>query len=257
MILGFAGAGNMAEALARGWADAEHAPDAMLFCDNGSGRARKLAERTGGEAVTTLKELALRSDAVLLAVKPNALEIVAEKLDGEARAIASVLGATSVRAPARAVSRRPGPADDADGRHRDRRGRDLPRAADARRGRGRRPAAQPLRPARPHGRDPRRPDGPGHGGDGLLARLPRDRRPEPCRSGRRGGSRPRAGVRARDRDLRRDRSSCCATTTRSRFAAPSRRRGGSTEAGLEALADAGAADAFRAAVRASLARMRG
>ena len=34
-------------------------------------------------------------------------------------------------------------------------------------------------------------------------------------------------------------------------------RGGSTEAGLEALADAGAADAFRAAVRASLARMRG
>ena len=33
--------------------------------------------------------------------------------------------------------------------------------------------------------------------------------------------------------------------------------GGSTEAGLEALADAGAADAFRAAVAASLERMRG
>jgi pyrroline-5-carboxylate reductase len=68
----------------------------MLFCDNGSGRAQKLATRTDGEAVTTLKELALRSDAVILAVKPNALEIVAEKLDGEASAIASVLGATSV-----------------------------------------------------------------------------------------------------------------------------------------------------------------
>ena len=33
--------------------------------------------------------------------------------------------------------------------------------------------------------------------------------------------------------------------------------GGSTEAGLEALADAGVGDAFQAAVRASLARMRG
>ena len=33
--------------------------------------------------------------------------------------------------------------------------------------------------------------------------------------------------------------------------------GGSTEAGLEALADAGATDAFREAVAASLRRMRG
>ncbi len=37
----------MAEALARGWADGEHGPDAMLFCDNGSGRAQELAERPG------------------------------------------------------------------------------------------------------------------------------------------------------------------------------------------------------------------
>ena len=96
MILGFAGAGNMAEALARGWADSEQRPEQMLFCDNGSGRAEKLAARTDGEAIHTLKELALRSDAVLLAVKPNALGIVAEKLNGEAKAIASVLGATSV-----------------------------------------------------------------------------------------------------------------------------------------------------------------
>ena len=34
-------------------------------------------------------------------------------------------------------------------------------------------------------------------------------------------------------------------------------RGGSTEAGLEALADAGVADGFRAAFAASLERMRG
>lgn len=96
MIIGFAGAGNMAAALAQGWADAEHGPELMLFCDAGSGRAAKLAARTGGEAVETLKELALRSDAVVLAVKPAALEIAAEKLDGESRAIASVLGATPV-----------------------------------------------------------------------------------------------------------------------------------------------------------------
>jgi pyrroline-5-carboxylate reductase len=34
-------------------------------------------------------------------------------------------------------------------------------------------------------------------------------------------------------------------------------RGGATEAGLEALADAGVADGFRSAVDASLERMRG
>jgi pyrroline-5-carboxylate reductase len=96
MIIGFAGAGNMASALAQGWAEAEHGPELMLFCDAGSGRAEKLAERTGGEALGTLKELALRSDAVVLAMKPAGLEIAAEKLDGEARAIASVLGATPI-----------------------------------------------------------------------------------------------------------------------------------------------------------------
>jgi pyrroline-5-carboxylate reductase len=94
--IGFAGAGNMAAALARGWADAEGGPEAMLFCDAGSGRAAELAERTGGEAVETLAELGRRSDAVLLAMKPGALETAAEMLDGEAKAIASVLGATSV-----------------------------------------------------------------------------------------------------------------------------------------------------------------
>jgi pyrroline-5-carboxylate reductase len=96
MKIGFAGAGNMAGALARGWARAEHGPEAMLFCDAGSGRAAKLAEETGGEAVETLAELALGSDAVVLAVKPAALERAAEGLGGAVDAVASVLGATSV-----------------------------------------------------------------------------------------------------------------------------------------------------------------
>jgi pyrroline-5-carboxylate reductase len=96
MKLGFAGAGNMAAALARGWAAAEHGPETMYFADAGSGRAAKLAEETGGEALETLGELALRSDAILLAVKPASLERAAEQLGGAGDAIASVLGATSV-----------------------------------------------------------------------------------------------------------------------------------------------------------------
>ena len=68
----------------------------MLFCDAGSGRAAALAARTGGEAVDSLAELARASDAVILAMKPGAVETAAEMLGGEAKAIVSVLGATSV-----------------------------------------------------------------------------------------------------------------------------------------------------------------
>jgi pyrroline-5-carboxylate reductase len=86
----------MAAAMARGWAGAGDGPEQMLFCDAGSGRAAKLAEATGGEAVGSLAELGLRSDAVLLAMKPAALEVAAEQLGGTADAVVSVLGATSV-----------------------------------------------------------------------------------------------------------------------------------------------------------------
>ena len=96
MRIGFVGAGNMAGALARGWASAEHRPEAMLFCDAGSGRATALAAETGGQAVDSLAELARSSDAVLLALKPAALGHAAEALAGEAKAIASVLAATPV-----------------------------------------------------------------------------------------------------------------------------------------------------------------
>ncbi|MDX6582174.1 MAG: pyrroline-5-carboxylate reductase [Solirubrobacterales bacterium] len=96
MKIGFAGAGSIATALARGWAAAEHGPEEMLFSDAGSGRAAALAEEVGGEAVGTLGELALRSDAILLAVKPAALESAAEQLGGAGDAIASVLAATPV-----------------------------------------------------------------------------------------------------------------------------------------------------------------
>ncbi len=94
MVIGFIGSGNMAAAMARGWQGAGKAsPDRMLFTDSGSGRARALADEVGGKAVDTNDELVRNSDFVVLAVKPNALEQVAEALPAP-RAVLSLLGAT-------------------------------------------------------------------------------------------------------------------------------------------------------------------
>jgi pyrroline-5-carboxylate reductase len=88
MIIGFVGSGSMAAAMARGWAGEL---EAMLFSDGGSGRARGLAEELGGEAVSNA-EIAERADLVLLAVKPDKLEEVAPQLS-EAKEVVSVLAA--------------------------------------------------------------------------------------------------------------------------------------------------------------------
>ena len=95
MKIGFAGSGNMAAALARGFAAAEPAPELMLFSDSGSGRAATLAAELGGEVRDSLEDLAADSDVLVLAVKPKALAEVAPHLQG-ARALVSVLGATTV-----------------------------------------------------------------------------------------------------------------------------------------------------------------
>jgi pyrroline-5-carboxylate reductase len=96
MRIGFVGAGNMAGAIARGWAAGEGGPDAMLFSDVDAGRAAGLAEAVGGETRGGLEELAADSDVVLLAVKPGALDDVAGELGAKAPAIVSVLAATPV-----------------------------------------------------------------------------------------------------------------------------------------------------------------
>lgn len=96
MRIGFAGAGSMAAAIARGWASGPGGPDRMLFCDAGSGRAAALAAQVDGGVSESLSALARDSDAVLLAVKPAALDTAAELLGGEADAVVSVLGATSL-----------------------------------------------------------------------------------------------------------------------------------------------------------------
>lgn len=91
MIVGFVGSGNMAAAIARGWAGEF---EQMLFSDSGSGRARQLAEELGGEAVSN-EELADRADLLVLAVKPNKLEEVAPQLSA-AKEVASVLAVVSL-----------------------------------------------------------------------------------------------------------------------------------------------------------------
>jgi pyrroline-5-carboxylate reductase len=95
MKVGFAGAGNMAGAIARGWAAAgDSGPEAMLFCDLDRERAAELAREVGGETREGLAELARETDVVVLAVKPDALEDVARELGGAAPALISVMAAT-------------------------------------------------------------------------------------------------------------------------------------------------------------------
>ena len=94
MKVGFAGAGNMAAAMARGWASGPGGPQAMLFRDVDEPRAAGLATEVGGETRAGLRELAADSDVVLLAVKPSALDAVAEELGGEAPALLSLLAVT-------------------------------------------------------------------------------------------------------------------------------------------------------------------
>lgn len=84
----------MAGAMARGWSLSGRGPEAMLFADSGSGRATELADALGGERVGTLAELAERSDLVVLAVKPKALAEAAEPIAGRVDAVISVLAAT-------------------------------------------------------------------------------------------------------------------------------------------------------------------
>jgi pyrroline-5-carboxylate reductase len=97
MIVGFVGSGSMAAAMARGW---QGEFERMLFSDSGSGSAQRLAEELGGEAATNA-EIGARADLVVLAVKPARLSDAAAGL-GEAKVIVSLLGATSLETVAAA-----------------------------------------------------------------------------------------------------------------------------------------------------------
>lgn len=83
----------MAAAMARGWAGAESGPT-MLFCDLDRQRAAAVAKEVDGETRDSLPELASDAEVVLLAVKPVALDDVAEELEHTAPALLSVMAAT-------------------------------------------------------------------------------------------------------------------------------------------------------------------
>jgi pyrroline-5-carboxylate reductase len=89
MRVGLIGAGNMARAMARGWAEP------VLVSDTGSGRAQALVDELGGQAFSSNLELARSVDAVVLCHKPYHLEAVAGEISAVAKAVISVLGGTS------------------------------------------------------------------------------------------------------------------------------------------------------------------
>jgi pyrroline-5-carboxylate reductase len=66
----------------------------MLFTDLDADRAAALASEVGGETRPALAELGGDSEAVVVAVKPNALDDVASELSGNAEAVVSVVAAT-------------------------------------------------------------------------------------------------------------------------------------------------------------------
>ena len=97
MKVGFAGAGNMAAAMARGWAGAEGGPEEMVFCDVERGHAAELADEVGGSVAEDLSELAGQAHLVVLAVKPAALDDVAAELaPAGPEALLSMLAATTL-----------------------------------------------------------------------------------------------------------------------------------------------------------------
>src|SRR3954453_13045598 len=88
-MLGLVGSGNMGRALARGGGEPVLAPD------SGSGRARKLVDEVGGEALRSNAELAERAGAVVLAHKPYQLDQVAAEAALHTDYVISVLGGVS------------------------------------------------------------------------------------------------------------------------------------------------------------------
>jgi pyrroline-5-carboxylate reductase len=87
----------MAAAMARGWAEADGGPDAMVFSDLERDRAAALADEVGGSVADELAELAGMANLVVLAVKPAALGDVAEELaPAGPEALLSMLAATSL-----------------------------------------------------------------------------------------------------------------------------------------------------------------
>jgi pyrroline-5-carboxylate reductase len=102
VIVGLVGAGNMASALARGWASSDAGPDQLLVFDLDADRTRALSEEAGCRPAGSSRELAERADVVVLAMKPGALRPVAEEIRvpvaDRGLPVVSILGATTIAA---------------------------------------------------------------------------------------------------------------------------------------------------------------
>jgi pyrroline-5-carboxylate reductase len=92
MNVGLIGSGNMARALARGWGRP------VLCSDPLPERANALAAEVGGEALQSNAEVARRADLIVLCHKPAQLLDVAREIAPHAKAVASILAATPLRA---------------------------------------------------------------------------------------------------------------------------------------------------------------
>jgi pyrroline-5-carboxylate reductase len=97
MRIGFAGAGNMARALALGLAETAtgRLAEPALFTDGGSGRAAALAAEVGGVAVPSNAELGEHAQLLILAHKPAQLDAVAAEI-GSVPVVLSLLGRVTV-----------------------------------------------------------------------------------------------------------------------------------------------------------------
>jgi pyrroline-5-carboxylate reductase len=101
MKIGLIGAGNMARAMARGWGQP------VLCADPVVERAVQLAQETAGQALASNAEVAKQADLVVLCHKPTQLQEVAEEVAQDAKAVASILAATSLAAIKDAYPGRP------------------------------------------------------------------------------------------------------------------------------------------------------
>lgn len=99
--IGLIGAGNMARAMARGWGEP------VLCADPVQERAQQLAQETSGTALASNVEVARQADLVVLCHKPAQLEEVAAEIAPFAKAVASILAATSLAAIKGAYPERP------------------------------------------------------------------------------------------------------------------------------------------------------